>query len=200
MEKSFWESRYREAGFAYGTAPNAFLVAQQARFTPGQKVLLIGEGEGRNGVWLARQGLEVTAVDQSQTGLAKARQLAAEAGVSLQTVCADLAEWQWPVAEYDFVISIFVHFPPERRRQIHRACLAALKPGGTMILEGFTPEQLAHPSGGPPIEAMLFTEALLREDFADADIELLESLETRLAEGQYHQGPAAVVRLIAVRR
>jgi len=200
MEKSFWETRYREAGFAYGTEPNAFLVAQQARFTPGQKVLLVGEGEGRNGVWLARQGLDVTAVDQSQTGLRKARQLAAEAGVALQTVCADLAEWPWPVAEYDFVISIFVHFPPEQRRQIHRASLSALKPGGTMILEGFTPEQLGHASGGPPIAAMLFTEAQLREDFADTDIELLESLETHLAEGQYHQGTAAVVRLIAVRR
>ena len=158
MEKSFWESRYTEDGFAYGTEPNAFLASLQSRFTPGQTVLLIGEGEGRNGVWLAGQGLQVTAVDQSEAGLAKAQQLAQAAGVSLQTVCADLAEWQWPVAEYDYVISIFVHFKAGHRRQIHRACLAALKPGGSIILEAFTPEQLEYPSGGPPVAEMLFTE------------------------------------------
>ncbi|MDR9435887.1 MAG: class I SAM-dependent methyltransferase [Thiohalophilus sp.] len=199
MERSFWETRYAEAGFAYGTEPNAFLVSRQARFQPGQTVLLIGEGEGRNGVWLARQGLQVTAVDQSETGLAKAREMAREAGVSLQTICADLTQWQWPVDEYDFVVSIFVHFKPGDRRSIHRACLAALKPGGTILLEGFTPEQIDYPSGGPPFPEMLFSEAMLREDFAGAKIELLESLETRLAEGKYHQGSAAVLRLIATR-
>lgn len=199
MEKSFWETRYAEQGFAYGTEPNAFLVSQKSRFHPGQKVLLIGEGEGRNGVWLARLGLNVTAVDQSRTGLDKAQQLAKQQGVSLKTVCTDLASWQWPENEYDFVISIFVHFKPEQRHMIHRACLAALKPGGQLLLEAFTPEQLEHPSGGPPIREMLFTEAMLQEDFADADIEMLESLETRLDEGKYHRGPAAVLRLIATR-
>lgn len=200
MEKSFWETRYAEDGFAYGTEPNAFLVSLQSRFQPGQKVLLIGEGEGRNGVWLARQGLQVTAVDQSATGLAKAQQLAKEQGVSLETICTDLNTWPWPVAAYDFVVSIFVHFKPEHRRANHRACLAALKPGGTLILEAFTPEQLQHPSGGPPIEEMLFSESMLREDFAEADIERLESLQTRLDEGKYHRGSAAVLRLIARRR
>lgn len=199
MERSFWETRYAEAGFAYGTEPNAFLVSRQARFQPGQKVLLIGEGEGRNGVWLASQGLQVTAVDQSQTGLAKAREMASQAGVTLKTICADLTQWQWPVDEYDFVVSIFVHFKPEARRAIHRACLGALKPGGTILLEGFRPEQIAYPSGGPPLPEMLFSESLLREDFAGAEIELLESLEIRLSEGKYHQGTAAVLRLIATR-
>lgn len=199
MEKSFWESRYAEQGFAYGTEPNAFLVSQKARFHPGQKVLLIGEGEGRNGSWLAGLGLSVTAVDQSETGLAKAQQLAEQQGVSLQTICADLTSWQWPKDEYDFVISIFVHFKPEQRGAIHRSCIAALKPGGQIILEAFTPEQLGHPSGGPPVEEMLFTEAMLREDFAEAEIERLEARETHLEEGKYHRGSAAVLRLIARR-
>jgi cyclopropane fatty-acyl-phospholipid synthase-like methyltransferase len=199
MEKSFWESRYAEEGFAYGTEPNAFLVAQEPRFKPGQKALLIGEGEGRNGAWLARQGLAVTAVDQSPTGLEKAQHLAKEQGVSLQTICADLGEWQWPEGEFDFVISIFVHFQPAQRRAIHRACLKALKPGGQVIMEAFTPEQLEHPSGGPPREEMLFTESMLREDFAGAEIEQLESIQTELAEGKYHRGSAAVLHLIATR-
>ncbi|MFO8023810.1 SAM-dependent methyltransferase [Thiohalophilus sp.] len=186
-------------GFAYGTEPNAFLVSRQARFQPGQTVLLIGEGEGRNGVWLARQGLQVSAGDQSETGLAKARAMAREAGVTLHTISADLTQWQWPVDEYDFVVSIFVHFKPGGRRFIHRACLAALKPGGTILLEGFNPEQIEYPSGGPPFPEMLFTRAMLRADFAGAKIERLESLETRLAEGKYHQGSAAVIRLIATR-
>lgn len=199
MEKSFWETRYAEQGFAYGTEPNAFMVSQQSRFSPGQRVLLIGEGEGRNGVWLARQGLQVTAVDQSEVGLAKAQELAKQNGVSLETICADLTSWVWPEAEYDFVISIFVHFPSSVRRRIHQACLAALKPGGRVIMEAFTPEQLQFSSGGPPVEDMLFQEAEVREDFAGARIEYLESLQTELAEGKYHQGRAAVVRLIAIR-
>lgn len=199
MEKSFWETRYAEQGYAYGTEPNAFMVSQQFRFTPGQKVLLIGEGEGRNGVWLARQGLQVTAVDQSEVGLSKAQDLASQHGVSLETICVDLTSWNWPEAEFDFVISIFVHFPSAVRRRIHQACLAALKPGGSIIMEAFTPEQLQYSSGGPPVEDMLFREEELQEDFAPARIEYLESLKTELAEGKYHRGPAAVVRLIATR-
>ena len=161
MEKAFWETRYAEPGFAYGTEPNAFMVSQQQRFVSGQKVLLIGEGEGRNAVWLAKQGLQVTAVDQSETGLAKARALAEQNGVSLTTLCADLTTWTWPRAEFDFVLSIFVHFPPEVRRRIHHACLEALKPGGSLIMEAFTPEQLAYASGGPPRKEMLFSEAIV---------------------------------------
>lgn len=197
MEKSFWETRYSEEGFAYGTEPNAFLVSLQERFSPGQSVLLIGEGEGRNGVWLARQGLDVTAVDQSAVGLDKARRLAQENNVELHTVQADLNEWQWPIDAFDVVVSIFVHFRPADRQRIHRACLAALKPGGLLVLEAFTPEQLNHPSGGPPVEEMLFTEPMLREDFADAAIESLESLEVHLEEGKYHRGSAAVLRMLA---
>ena len=196
MQREFWDQRYSEAGHAYGTQPNAFLVSQQACFKPGQSVLVIGDGEGRNGVWLAEQGLQVVSVDQSCVGLQKAKQLAWERGVELVTHCVDLKTWQWPQNRFDFVVSIFVHFPPDCREMIHHACLATLKPGGRLIMQAFTPEQLAYSSGGPPLKEMLFSEEMLRADFAGTDIELLETGLCDLAEGKYHCGEGAVLNLI----
>lgn len=199
MSTEFWNSRYAEPGYAYGTEPNTFLVSQQHRLRPGMKALAVADGEGRNGVWLASQGLDVLSVDASEVGLAKARELAADRGVRLRTERADLTTWAWPEAEYDVVAAIFIHFPPEVRARVHRAMLAALRPGGLLILEAFTPEQLNYKSGGPPVAAMLYTADMLRIDFAGAEIVVLEETITELAEGQYHRGPAAVVRLVARR-
>jgi cyclopropane fatty-acyl-phospholipid synthase-like methyltransferase len=196
----FWDERFGEPGYAYGTEPNAFLVSCRSLLKPGMKTLAVADGEGRNGVWLAQQGLEVLSVDGSGVGLAKARALAAERGVAIRTELADLTSWQWPQAGYDLVAAIFIHFPPEHRARMHRAMLEALKPGGVLIMEAFTPEQLKYRTGGPPVAEMLYTAPMLRTDFAGAEIVSLEETLTDLAEGPYHRGRAAVVRLILRRR
>jgi len=196
MMTEFWNARYGEPGFAYGTEPNAFLVAQKNLLRPGMKALAVADGEGRNGVWLAQQGLEVLSVDASEVGLRKAQQLAADRGVKLRTDRVDLTAWSWPEQEFDVVAAIFVHFPPEVRARLHRRMFEALRPGGTLILEAFTPAQLSYKSGGPPVLEMLYTADMLRIDFAGAEILQIEECITDLEEGKYHRGPGAVVRLV----
>lgn len=196
MSTEFWNARYAEPGYAYGTEPNVFLVSQRAHLRPGMKALAVADGEGRNGVWLAEQGLDVLSVDASETGLAKARELAADRGAKLRTERADLTAWNWPQAAFDVIVSIFVHFPSEVRARLHRAMFDALRPGGVLILEAFTPEQLRYKSGGPPVADMLYTADMLRIDFAGGEVLLLEERVTDLAEGKYHRGPGAVVRLV----
>jgi SAM-dependent methyltransferase len=194
--KDFWEQRYSEKGWAYGTEPNQFLSTQSARLKPGMQALVVGDGEGRNGVWLSQQGLDVLSVDYSAAGLRKARELAIAKGTRLNTECADLTHWRWPVAAFDVVVSVYLHFAPDLRASMHHAMLQALKPGGVLILEAFNKNQLQYKSGGPPVEAMLFSSDELRADFAGAHIEVLEETVAELNEGKYHVGPGAVLRLV----
>ena len=194
--KDFWEQRYSEKGWAYGIEPNLFLRAQGARFKPGMKALVVGDGEGRNGVWLAQQGLDVWSADYSAAGLCKARELAIAKGTRLNTECADLTLWHWPVAAFDVVVSIYLHFMPEVRPAMHHAMLQALKPGGVLILEAFSKSQMQYKSGGPPKESMLYSLDELRADFSEARIEMLEETVTELNEGKYHVGSGAVLRLV----
>lgn len=197
-----WDRQYAEAGYIFGTAPNIFLIAEAHRFVPKGRILVPGDGEGRNGVWLAEQGLAVTSVEASAIGVEKARALAAERGVHLDFVNANLDSWHWPVGTFDGIAAIFVHFEPHVRQSMHHRMLGALKPGGILLLEAFTPKHVenrkAGSRGGPPPE-MLYTVELLREDFAGADIELLHEADVRLDEGTRHQGRAHVVRLVARR-
>lgn len=199
---NIWDRRYSEAEFAFGTEPNAFLAAQLSRLTPGQRAFVPGDGEGRNGVWLAGMGLDVVTVDASPVGVEKAKAMAAARGVRIDAQTADLGAWAWPEARFDVVAAIYLHFPPGERPAMHRRMLAALKPGGLLILECYSPRQLerrqAGSTGGPPPE-MLVQPSDLASDFAGADIELLEEVETVLAEGVRHVGPSTVVRAI-VRR
>lgn len=201
---NFWDERYLGPEYAFGTEPNAFLAAQKPLLRPGMRALVPGDGEGRNGVWLAEQGLEVTTVDASGLGVAKARNLAAERGVAIEALQADLTTWQWPVGACDLVASIYLHWKPGLRERLHHAMLAALKPGGLLVLEAYTPNQLAHRAkgsvGGPPDVALLMTGAMLRSDFAAAEILSLDEIETVLAEGTRHTGPSSIVRLLARRR
>jgi cyclopropane fatty-acyl-phospholipid synthase-like methyltransferase len=196
MNQDFWNTRYTEPGYAYGTEPNAFLVSQQSRLQPGMRALAVADGEGRNGVWLARQGLDVLSVDASDVGLRKTRALAAAKGVRVRTEQVDLTTWDWPQNEFDVVVAIYIHFPPESRARMHQKMFEALKPGGVLILEAFTPEQLNYQSGGPPVREMLFTAPMLRNEFSAGEILLLEETRTELEEGVYHRGPAAVVRAV----
>lgn len=197
--QEFWEQRYSEKEYAYGVEPNAFLVSQANRLSPGSRVLVVGDGEGRNGVWLAQQGMQVTSVDYSRAGLKKAEMLADAREAAITTECADLTNWNWPVGEYDAVVAIFVHFPSAIRPGIHVGMVNALKPGGLLVLEAFHKDQLQYDSGGPPNEDMLYTAEMLREDVKGPEILLLEEVKTTLAEGRYHNGDAAVVRLLAKR-
>ncbi len=197
-----WDRYYAEEGYIFGTAPNAFLAAEAHRFAPAGRILVPGDGEGRNGVWLAGQGFAVTSVEASAVGVEKARALAAARGVRLDIQNANLDAWRWPVAAFDAVAAIFVHFEPRVRQAMHRRMLAALKPGGVILLEAFTPKHIenrkAGSRGGPPPE-MLYTGAMLREDFTGADIVVLREEEVALDEGTRHQGLAHVVRMAARR-
>ncbi|OZC04422.1 class I SAM-dependent methyltransferase [Rubricoccus marinus] len=194
----FWDARYAEEAYAYGTAPNAWLASQASHLPASGRALVPASGEGRDAVWLAEQGLTVTAVDLSAAGLAKTHRLADARGVDVATVHADLRTWDWPLAEVDVVALSFVHVEPHVRSDLHRRALAALKPGGLVVVEGFHIGQLVyravHGSGGPGRADMLFTADLLRADFEGADVLALEETETTLREGAYHDGLAKVVR------
>lgn len=193
---NFWDHNFAVAGFKYGTAPNAFLVAQAHRLKPGSDVLVPGDGEGRKGVWLAQQGHRVTSMDGSSVGLQKAQALAAERNVALETALGDLADWSPAPAAFDAVVLTFVHLPPAIRAGAHRRLAAGLRPGGVLVLEAFHPLQLDHRSGGPKDAAMLYTPELLRQDFSGLDEILAWSGEVTLDEGPGHQGLAHVTRWI----
>lgn len=200
---SFWDRRYLEEGWAYGTRPNAWLAAQARRLPQGGRALVPAAGEGRDAVWLATQGLDVLAVDLSAVGLRKAEHLAAARGVTIQTSVVDLAEWTWPERAFDVVVASFVHLPPGVRAPVHAAMADALAPGGGLVIEAFAPRQLEYRerygSGGPPDEEMLYAADTLARDFRTLKAVELEETEVVLEEGRYHDGPAFVTRGVFVR-
>ena len=191
-----WDERYAGGGFQFGEAPNLFLLSQAHRLRPHMRALAVGDGEGRNGAWLAERGLDTTSVDWSEVGLAKARALADRRGVALRTVTADLTRWDWPGAGFDLIAWIFVHLPPEDRAIACAGAMRALAPGGLLLLECFSPAQEGRRSGGPKDPALLWTRALVEQHFAG--LEVLELLEGTVAldEGPRHQGRAEVVRAV----
>ena len=195
---TIWDQHFSAAGgYKYGEQPNAFLVQQAARLPLGARILLPGDGEGRNGVWLAEQGHQVTSVDGSSKGLARAQDLARRRGVTLDTVHADLADWSPEPVGFEAVVSIYLHLPPSLRPAVHRKLVQTLHPGGLLILEAFHPDQLPLASGGPKDAAMLYTLPMLRDDFGPGLQELLaEETGTVLDEGPGHHGPARVTRWV----
>ena len=197
---TIWDERFSCEHYVYGETPNAFLVRQASMLASGARVLVPGDGEGRNGVWLARIGMNVLSVDSSTVGLGKAKQLAERHGVTIETEVADLTTWAWPKSKFDAVVAIFLHLPPQTRPDIHAAMLSALKPGGRIILQAFRSEQLSYASGGPKDVSWLYTAAMLAADFSGADILVNEEDLVTLDEGPLHRGPAATVGLIARRR
>jgi protein-L-isoaspartate O-methyltransferase len=197
---AMWDARYRPEAYAYGLEPNAFLAAQAHRLKAGQRALVPGDGEGRNGAWLARQGLAVDTLDLSAFGVAKARALAEKRGVALNAVQADALRWDWPESRYDLIALIYLHLVEPERRIVHAKALRGLKPGGLIVLEAFRPEQLlrhaAGARGGPRDKALLYSVEALREDFAGEEILLLEAAEAQVDEGHLHAGQSAVVRAL----
>jgi SAM-dependent methyltransferase len=191
---STWDERFAGEGYVYGTAPNRWLEAQAARLRPGSRVLSLGEGEGRNAAWLASRGHRVEAVDGSSVGLAKAERLARDRGVAIRTTVADLADYVPEPGAYDLVVLIFLHLPPALRALVHARAEAALAPGGLLVLEAFTPRQLAYSSGGPKQADALYQAEALRLDLPGIAWEVLREEEIELDEGPLHRGRAAVVR------
>ena len=196
-----WNRRFAEDGFLFGTEPNAWLRGQAGAWQPGQRVLSVADGEGRNSVWLAKRGLLVDAFDIAEVGVEKARRMAAEQGVSVNFSVADCDGFAWPEAAYDGVAAIFVQFAdPALRTRMFDHLQRCLKPGGTLVLQGYTPRQLVYRTGGPPFESHLYTPALLREAFAAMEIVELREYEADLAEGSGHRGPSALIGLVARQR
>lgn len=192
-----WDERYSAPEYVYGTQPNDFLQQEHQRIKPGGKVLCIADGEGRNGVFLAQQGFDVTSVDASRVGLEKAQALATTHGVTITTVHADLAEYDLGVNQWDAVVSIFCHLPPALRNRVHAAIPPSLRAEGIVILEAYTIDQLAYKTGGPPVPELMMSEQQLRHDFAALDAVVCEERTRMIHEGALHNGQSAVVQCVA---
>ena len=194
--KNIWNNRYEKKSYVYGTRANDFL-RQSAHLIPRGNVLCLGEGEGRNAVFLARRKYQVTAVDISEEGLRKANRLAKNNGVKIETVCSDLRDYSIGEASWQGVVSVFCHIPTDLRKTIYQRVITGLAPGGIFLLESYTPEQLKYRSGGPQDEDMLVTLSELKTELKD--LNFLHGIEkVRIVrEGRLHTGEAAVVQLIA---
>jgi len=196
---NFWDERYRAAdGYVFGTEPNDFLAAQAASIPPGP-VLCLGEGEGRNAVFLAGRGHAVTAVDQSTVGLAKARRLAAARGVALTTLAADLADFSIEPGAWAGIVAIFLHLPALLRRKVTAQVVAGLRPGGVFISEVYSPAQLAFGTGGPKEPALLVPLADYCTELAGLELPVARECERDVIEGAGHTGRASVVQILARR-
>ncbi|GAA0556871.1 SAM-dependent methyltransferase [Rhizomicrobium electricum] len=200
-QRAFWNERFSGDDYLFGTEPNAFLATQRERLKPGMRTLAVADGEGRNGVWLARQGLDVLSIDFSPVALAKAEKLAAAAGVTLKTECVDLAHWEWGVPRFDVVAAIFIQFAdPAWRGRIFANIKHVLVPGGLLLLEGYRPKQLEYGTGGPSQVENLYTRDLLEREFADMNILHLAEYDTEVSEGSRHKGMSALIDLVAKKR
>lgn len=195
--QAFWDQRYADDEFAYGTAPNEFLVQMFARIPAGGRVLCLADGEGRNGVWLAQQGMRVTSVDVSERGLRKAQDLALQARVSVETVVGDVTRFELGADRWDAIVSIFLHLPPRARRALHARCLTALKPGGVFIYEAYGHEQLRYGTGGPKEAELLPTLEDVLDELAGFRIEHQFAGTREVHEGRLHSGVGYVVQIVA---
>ena len=191
-----WDQRYAADEYVYGTEPNDFLREHAAQLPIG-KALCLAEGEGRNAVYLAGLGHQVTAVDGSSVGLDKANRLAEQNDVQIETVHEDLASFDAGVAQWDLVVSIFCHLTPTLREQVHQQVMQGLKPGGYFLLEAYTPDQLNYRTGGPPDAAMMMNSESLLKELGGLEILYLEECLRFIQEGVLHTGEGAVVQLLA---
>lgn len=197
-ELQHWQDRYSTPDYRFGKAPNEFLVRCKPLLPRGGKALAVADGEGRNGVWLAKQGLDVLSIDFSPAALAKARALAAENNVSIVFEEADVHAWPYPEETFDVVAEIFTQFStPAERTQKWAGMRRTLKRGGLLIVQGYTPKQLEYGTGGPKKLEHLYTHGMLEQAFGDlADVDIVEE-ERELQEGTGHSGMSAIIGLTA---
>jgi SAM-dependent methyltransferase len=196
-ERERWAKRYTAPGYLFGTEPNAFLKSQAHRLRKGQSALAIADGEGRNGVFLAEQGLDVLSLDFSDVALEKARALAKQRGVTLRFQQSDMTQWVWRPNAFDVVAGIFIQFArPADRAVMFAGIKKSLKPGGLLLLQGYGPKQLEYKTGGPSELDRLYTRALLEEAFGDFSSLDIREHDSALKEGDHHVGMSALVDLV----
>ena len=202
-QEVIWSDRYRDAGdqYLFGTEPNRFLAHRSELLQTGRSALSVADGEGRNSIWLAEQGLDVTAIEISPVAVEKARRLAAGRKVDVRFVLADMLAPDWPPLElhnaFDWVIGIFIQFAnPEARERQFAVMKQLTRAGGRILLHGYTPKQLDYRTGGPSVVDNLYTEVMLRRAFADWDIEELVDYEDDISEGLGHKGHSALIGLV----
>lgn len=196
--KDFWDKRYKEERYVYGESPNEFFKSQIDALSPG-KILLPADGEGRNGVYAASKGWEVSAFDISRSGKEKAEHLAKRNKVMIDYQVGSLDTLSYPVKSFDAIALIFAHFSPELKSDYHEKFVQLLKPGGVMILEAFSKDHLryseANPKvGGPKNIDILYSLEEIKEYFAPLEEQMMTKTEVELSEGKYHQGTGSVVR------
>ena len=193
-----WDERYTRDDYLFGTEPAAFLAAHAKLLEPGMRALVVADGEGRNSVFVAEHGVEVTAMDASPVGAAKAKRLADQRGVSVDFQVADIHEWDWTARQYDLVIGIFIQFlAPHERSAVFAELPKALQSQGRLLLHGYRPEQLEYGTGGPPVAENMYTEDILRQAFGGLEIEELRSYDAEIVEGTGHVGMSALIDLVA---
>lgn len=194
---AFWNAKFSNPEYLYGTGPNDFLREQSRWLAPASSVLSIGEGEGRNAVFLAEAGHQVTALDTAETGLRKLEQLAQARGAHVATLHADLEDYRIEPAAWDAIVSIFCHLPGAFRARVMRDIAVGLKPGGLLILEGYTPRQLEFASGGPKDTDLLYEPETLRAELAGLEFLHFAELTRPVVEGKLHTGMGAVLQIVA---
>ena len=196
--RDFWNEKFANTEYAYGTEPNDFLVSAVTKLKRGA-TLSLAEGEGRNAVWLAQQGFTVSAIEQSEKGVGKTLRLALQRGVIVMAERGELETFYIQPNSWDLVVSIFAHTPQELRRKLHRQVVAGLKPGGVFVLEAYTPAQIANNTGGPKDASLMPTAELLRSELAGLVFDRIEEVEREVVEGSLHTGTAHVVQVVAHR-
>jgi len=195
-----WQKRFAAPGYLFGTAPNAFLKSQAHRLLKGQTALAIADGEGRNGVFLAEQGLDVLSVDFSPQAQDKARALATERGVTLRFEQGDMTDWRWPLEAFDVVAAIFFQFAtPPQRADIFAGIKRTLKPGGLLLMQGYGLKQLEYKTGGPSDAAQLYTREILEAGFGDFSKLEISERDSVIREGSGHGGMSALIDLVATK-
>ena len=193
-----WDRRYQGEDYLFGTAPAAFLTRHARHLPEAGRVLAVADGEGRNSVWMAEQGLEVTAMDGSPVALEKALKLAVEREVPVAFRLGDVLTWDWGAAPYDAVVAIFIQFVgPEDRARVFKGLDQALKPGGVLMLHGYAPRQVGYGTGGPPHAENMYTLGLLREAFEGYDIRHQADYDAEIDEGRGHSGRSGLIDFVA---
>ena len=193
-----WDERYAKPGFWFGMEPAQFLLEHEKYLKSGDKALAVADGEGRNSVYLAKLGLNVTATDSSEVALKKARGLAKSGNVEVNYQLADLETWNWEADAYDLVVAIFIQFAePNFRDQIFAGLQKTLRPGGILLLHGYTPKQIEFGTGGPPFVENMYSKQMLKSAFGNMEILHLKAYEREVDEGRGHSGMSALIDMVA---